>query len=103
MGVSGVSLRVPRSTRSVTARGYVFSPPSPANRRNISSVSWNVLASGTVGPDPMTLRSSPTTSEIAKVRQAQDVCRANGGSVHRFDMTVRELFMDQPVAEQNAS
>lgn len=40
---------------------------------------------------------------IAKVQQAQDICKSKGRTVHRFDMSVRELTVDYMVPEQNAS
>src|SRR5690242_9015797 len=61
-GVSSVD----RCNRSITAAGYADSPP---NRCTIAQASRYVLASATVGPDAITLGSSPITSEIASARQ----------------------------------
>ncbi len=63
-GVSGNAPRAPISRRFITAAGNTSRPPA---RITMSSASAKRLASGTVGPEPMTAGSSPTTSEIASV------------------------------------
>ena len=58
----------PRSPRSIHAdNGRRSTLRGRRVRRAQSAPSANVLGSGTVGPDPITDRSSPTTSEIASV------------------------------------
>ncbi len=64
LGVSGRSPRAPARSSATTAGGNESSPPNRASR---DTASPNVLGSATVGPDPMRLRSSPTTSETASV------------------------------------
>ena len=62
LGVSAISPRTPRSIRSRTAAGIRSRSPY------LSRIAWapaNVEASGAVGPDPITSRSSPTTSETS--------------------------------------
>ena len=97
-GVSGTSPRAPAVMRSTTARGYAPSPASPPKRRRMSSASRKVVASGTVGPDPMTLGSSPTTSEMANVRQAPGAAAASHPPLlaERCFLTVFSSWMSAP-------
>ncbi len=77
LGVSGTSPRTPPAMRSRTACGYAVGRRRRRSARRMSTASRNVVASGTVGPDPMTLGSSPTTSEIANVRHAPGAAAAS--------------------------
>ena len=60
LGVSGISPRVPRSSRSTIVAG---ARASRSKRRRIASASAKVEASGAVGPEAMTSSGSPITSE----------------------------------------
>ena len=62
-GVSGMAPATPRAITCRTSERCA----SPPNRSSAAAASAHVVASGTPGPDPIALRSSPTTSEMASV------------------------------------
>ena len=73
-GVSAISPSSPRCNDATTAGGNA---PRPPRVSSTSSASANVLGSGIVGPDPITDKSSPTTSEITSVMTGPAVAAAS--------------------------
>ena len=63
LGVSSIRPSSPRAQVLLCRRRQQSSTPK---RSTYAHASRNVVGSGTVGPEPITLRSSPTTSEIAR-------------------------------------
>ena len=79
---SRASRRARRASQMRDDRRRIRAAAPPKRSQDVERVGERRLASATVGPDPMTLRSSPTTSEIASVRHAP---RARGREPAAFD------------------